>query len=414
MAGWITGGWPIILSTICMLMSVLVTAAHGLLQLHNFHKPYLQSHVLRIIMVAPIYGVGAFLSFVAPSLEFVVLCVSDVWEAIVVYAFLMLIMEYMGGEHLCMTEMSNKEEGTVPQIWPLNLCFGSVHQGHMIRVPKRLALQFVFIKPVMAMLNIIVYYQHGRSYPTTYSVFTNVVYNVSYSLALAGLFLLYSATHDLPTLAGKKMIPKFLSVKSVVFLTYWQALFFPLFLRGTSEEVKKWESFILSVESGVFTWALTFSFWYTEFRIKPKVNTKVARYPEPGACGATTLDLYELPIGNGTEHNANSAEASPTGKADSGDRVTLANAQKATNNGTSPPSSPKVAGDKKESKKEWLKNARAAFNPADVLVDAKQSFSKRYARHVILEDERDSAMFQLESIQEGTVDLERDGLATRE
>ena len=29
----------------------------------------------------------------------------------------------------------------------------------------------------------------------------------------------------------------------------------------------------------------------------------------------------------------------------------------------------------------------ASSNPADVLVDAKQSFSRRYARHVILEDE---------------------------
>lgn len=356
--------------------------------LMNFHRPYLQNHVLRIIMVAPIYGTGAFLGFVAPSSEFVMSCVCDVWEAVVVYSFLMLIMEYMGGEHQCMSEISGKEDGDVPQIWPLNYCFGPVQQGHMIRLPKRLALQFVILKPFMAMLNIIFYYANDDGYTTSYSIFTNIVYNTSYSLALAGLFLLYKATHDLPNLENKRLMSKFLAVKGVVFLTYWQALFFQWF-QAEPEEGKRWQNFILSVESGVFTWALTFAFWYTEFRIAP--TTKPIS-PKAGQCGAVSLDLFELPI----EAENNNEEASPEERSGSGSKAVVT---KYVNTAANPEASPtKAAGNKKV----WLKNARAAFNPADVLVDAKQSFSRRYARHVILEDDREITFDEMKIPEEKT------------
>ncbi len=48
-----------------------------------------------------------------------------------------------------------------------------------------------------------------------------VVYNVTYSIALYALVLFYLGTHDL--LAPYNPLLKFALVKSVVFLTFWQA-----------------------------------------------------------------------------------------------------------------------------------------------------------------------------------------------
>lgn len=46
------------------------------------------------------------------------------------------------------------------------------------------------------------------------------VYNISVSLALYGLFLFYTATRDL--LHPYSPVLKFLTVKSVIFLSFWQ------------------------------------------------------------------------------------------------------------------------------------------------------------------------------------------------
>ena len=47
-----------------------------------------------------------------------------------------------------------------------------------------------------------------------------IVYNVTYTLALYALLLFYLGTHDL--LAPFKPMLKFLVVKSIVFMTFWQ------------------------------------------------------------------------------------------------------------------------------------------------------------------------------------------------
>lgn len=46
------------------------------------------------------------------------------------------------------------------------------------------------------------------------------MYNITYTVALYGLLLFYMGTHEL--LAPFKPLLKFILVKSVIFLTYWQ------------------------------------------------------------------------------------------------------------------------------------------------------------------------------------------------
>jgi hypothetical protein len=51
-------------------------------------------------------------------------------------------------------------------------------------------------------------------------LYVTVIYNISYTVALYGLFLFYSATKEL--LAPYYPLLKFFTVKSVVFLSFWQ------------------------------------------------------------------------------------------------------------------------------------------------------------------------------------------------
>lgn len=55
-------------------------------------------------------------------------------------------------------------------------------------------------------------------------LYITIIYNISVSLALYGLFLFYFATKDL--LMPFEPVLKFCTVKSVIFLSFWQGKYF--------------------------------------------------------------------------------------------------------------------------------------------------------------------------------------------
>merc|ERR1739848_441257 len=69
---WVMGTWPIILVSFFLVICIVGTGYNALMHLQNYTKPRLQNHVLRIIVVSPIYCTGAFLSFVYPKGDMVV------------------------------------------------------------------------------------------------------------------------------------------------------------------------------------------------------------------------------------------------------------------------------------------------------------------------------------------------------
>ena len=66
-------------------------------------------------------------------------------------------------------------------------------------------------------------YKDGDFSVTGGYLYLTLIYNVSISVALYGLFLFYAATKHI--LAKYEPILKFLTVQSVIFLTFWQGKF---------------------------------------------------------------------------------------------------------------------------------------------------------------------------------------------
>jgi hypothetical protein len=87
-------------------------------------------------------------------------------------------------------------------------------------------------------------YKDGDFSVTGGYLYLTIIYNVSVSLALYGLFLFYAATKH--SLAKYEPVLKFLTVKSVIFLTFWQGKF--RFIH--SGEINK--DFILGVLLAIF------------------------------------------------------------------------------------------------------------------------------------------------------------------
>ncbi|GBN24902.1 Transmembrane protein 184B [Araneus ventricosus] len=65
-------------------------------------------------------------------------------------------------------------------------------------------------------------YSDGDWRPESGYLYITIIYNISVTLALYGLVLFYFATHEL--LSPYEPVWKFLTVKSVIFLSFWQAV----------------------------------------------------------------------------------------------------------------------------------------------------------------------------------------------
>ena len=114
-------------------------------------------------------------------------------------------------------------------IWDLRL-FCNTHAllnswcRRFIRRCKQGCLQFVILKPILAAVTLILYakgkYKDGNFSPNQSYLYLTIIYTLSYTMALYALALFYVACKDL--LQPFNPVPKFIIIKSVVFLTYWQ------------------------------------------------------------------------------------------------------------------------------------------------------------------------------------------------
>lgn len=85
----------------------------------------------------------------------------------------------------------------------------------------------MILKPILVVITLILYakgkYHDGNFSPSQSYLYLTIIYTISYSLALYALVLFYVACKDL--LQPFNPVPKFIIIKSVVFLTYWQVPF---------------------------------------------------------------------------------------------------------------------------------------------------------------------------------------------
>lgn len=82
----------------------------------------------------------------------------------------------------------------------------------------------MILKPILVAVTLVLYakgkYHDGNFSPAQSYLYLTIIYTLSYTMALYALVLFYVACKDL--LQPFNPVPKFIIIKSVVFLTYWQ------------------------------------------------------------------------------------------------------------------------------------------------------------------------------------------------
>lgn len=192
------------------------------------------------------------------------------YEAWVIYNFMSLCLAYVGGPGVVEVKMN----GFVLQpSWPACTCClpPMPVNGHFIRSVKRGALQFVLVKPILAALTLVTYatghYTEGDWSPTGAYLWITLLYNITYTIALYALLLFYMGTHDL--LVPFRPLLKFVLVKSVIFLTFWQGLLISICVGSgiiaTSADGNNLQNWLICVEMLPAAICMLFAFPWQDY-----------------------------------------------------------------------------------------------------------------------------------------------------
>ncbi|XP_012670001.1 transmembrane protein 184ba isoform X2 [Clupea harengus] len=208
--------------------ALLITCHQIYMHLRFYSSPNEQRHIVRILFIVPIYAFDSWLSllFFTNDQYYVYFdTVRDCYEAFVIYNFLSLCYEYLGGESAIMAEIRGKPiESSC--VYGTCCLWGKAYSIGFLRFCKQATLQFCVVKPLMAMVTVILQafgkYRDGDFNVASGYLYVTIIYNISVSLSLYALYLFYFATKDL--LSPYSPMLKFLMVKSVIFLSFWQGM----------------------------------------------------------------------------------------------------------------------------------------------------------------------------------------------
>lgn len=230
----------------------------------------------------PIYAFDSWLSILFFKNDYYYVyfaTIRDCFEAFVIYCFLSLCYEYLGGEGNIMSEIRNK---TIPHSYlHLTCCIsGKSYTIGFLRFCKQMTLQFCIVKPIMALVTLILQafkkYHDGDFRLDGGYLYITIIYNISITLALYGLFLFYFATKNM--LKPFDPLLKFFTVKSVIFLTFWQGVLLAIFEKtgiiqaidgdlnnnlSAGTVAAGWQNFIICIEMLFAAISLRFAFPYS-------------------------------------------------------------------------------------------------------------------------------------------------------
>jgi len=283
------------ISGACVWAAIFITVHQIYQYLRYYTNPAEQRWIVRILFIVPVYAFESWLSllfFRYDNYYVYFNAVRDCYEAFVIYNFLSLCYEYLGGEGNIMSEIRGKPIKS--SCWYGTCCLvGHSYNIGFLRFCKQGTLQFCIIKPVMSFVVIILQsfglYHEGIWSITEGYLYTTIIYNISISVALYALFLFYFATRDL--LRPFEPVLKFFTIKSVIFLSFWQGVLLaimeavgliqPLFNENDEHSIKTnsetvsagYQNFLICVEMFFAAIALRYAFPISVYLNEGCVNT---------------------------------------------------------------------------------------------------------------------------------------------
>lgn len=217
---------PTFIGGYCALFATVLSLFQILEHLTCFSDPECQTKVVRILFMVPLYGMISWFSLLAPSAAEYLNLVRDAYESYAIYAFFQLMIALMGGIDTLYRELMIEERPPIPHFFPLCYLEPIKVTPTFVQNCRICLFQFMLLKPLVTILVAVLTAkdQMGSLTDLTKGYFwTTLVYNVSITIAFGALLYFYTGLKVF--MEGKNAFFKFLCVKSVIFLSFWQGLF---------------------------------------------------------------------------------------------------------------------------------------------------------------------------------------------
>lgn len=271
-----TVSWTVFSASIFVLVALVLSMYLIFEHLAAYNQPEEQKFLIGLILMVPVYALESFLSLLDSSAAFNCEVIRDCYEAFALYCFERYLIACLGGEDKTIQFMEGmsltadsgtpllKEAyayGVVEHPFPLNCFLRDWHLGpDFYQAVKIGIVQYMILKMICALLAMILQsfgvYGEGKfewryGYPYLASIL-----NFSQTWALYCLVQFYSVIKD--KLEPIKPLAKFLTFKSIVFLTWWQgvavAFLFSMgaFKGALAQELRtRIQDYIICIEMGV-------------------------------------------------------------------------------------------------------------------------------------------------------------------
>ncbi|RYR11372.1 hypothetical protein Ahy_B04g068920 isoform J [Arachis hypogaea] len=216
--------WATIIAAAFLLLTLTLSMYLLFEHLSAYKNPEEQKFLIGVILMVPCYSIESFVSLVNPSISVDCEILRDCYESFAMYCFGRYLVACLGGEERTIEFMEREgratfktpllhtsDKGTVKHPFPMNYFFKPWILGRKFyQIVKFGIVQYVclFITPS---------HFNYQMYP-----YMAIVLNFSQSWALYCLVQFYTVTKE--ELAHIQPLAKFLTFKSIVFLTWWQGV----------------------------------------------------------------------------------------------------------------------------------------------------------------------------------------------
>ena len=303
---------PAVAGGMCAIQATILSILQILEHLTCFSEPEAQCKIVRILFMVPLYALISWSSILSPPAATYLDLFRDAYESYAIYAFFSLMLALMGGMDALYRALIVGERDPIQHLFPFCYMKPMNFTPTFVQTIRRCIFQFMVLKPLVTFIVIILTAKHamGDSVfdPARGSFWTALAYNVSITIALYGLAYFYTGTKEF--LVGKGALAKFMCIKAIIFLSYWQGFvisilaaagILPTFNYWSEKEAPEGlQDFLICVEMLLVAFAHKFCFGSDEY--SPEVNDDVMDGEIPGVPAGRYIPPARLSIWNNLKY----------------------------------------------------------------------------------------------------------------
>ena len=285
---WFSGG-------MCVILAVPISVFEIFWHLVYFSNPSLQRYVIRILWMVPIYGIESWFALRYTENAVYLQAFREFYEAYVIWSFLHFLMSFLGDQEADIVDLLQRKaqllavkDRYIPKKHiPPFCCLKPWKLGKPFFYSCKLGvLQYVIIKIFTTTITVICVNKniYGEGEFTIFRAYPYIAFidNWSQLWALYCLAIFYTGLKK--ELQPIKPFSKFLSVKAIVFFSWWQGFFIQIAVSTgyithtafyTKDNVARaLQNWLVCIEMLVFAICHKYAFSYKEFVDVRERNSK--------------------------------------------------------------------------------------------------------------------------------------------